>query len=137
MIGTSDVTRLARWKCALAGGIVATVLAPLFPISLATGGGIAGYLRRGDTQEGVVVGGLAGVTSAAIVVGTALALSSVLGTAVPLASRAGTSTPHQLWLLVMVGLFVPSVFAILGAVGGALGVHVLDESDRPPAEPTS
>lgn len=133
---STEKSGLARWHCALAGGIAATIVAPLLPVSLAIGGGLAGYLRGGDTQEGVLIGASAGLCSAAILIGGALFATTVFGVSIP-AIPEGASTEVMLWFGVMVFVFVPSVFAILSGVGGALGVHVLEDSDQHPAEPAS
>jgi hypothetical protein len=132
---SSGSDRLARWQCALAGGIAATVAAPLFPISLAIGGGLAGYLRRGDTREGVLIGAAAGLCSAAVVIGLALFATTVLGVTLPAVPGGGAGTEVRLWFGVMVFVFLPSVFAILSAVGGALGVHVLESPESQQADP--
>jgi len=125
-----SAARLSRWQCVLAGGVVATIIAPLFPISLAVGGGLAGYMRRGDTTEGVLVGGLAGLCCAGIMIGTAMLATTFLGLELPGVPNVGSGVHVQLWYLVMIFLFLPSIFAILSAVGGALGVHVLEDDQQ-------
>jgi hypothetical protein len=132
---STETSGLPRWQCALAGGVVATIVAMLFPISLAIGGALAGYLRGGDTQEGVLVGATAGLCSAAILIGATAFATTVLGVSLPGAPTGSTSTEVLLWLGVMVFVFLPSVFAILSAVGGALGVHVLEEGEQHSPEP--
>lgn len=105
----------------LVGAVVTVVTAPLLPFAAIVGGGVAGYLQRGDVREGAIVGALSGAVAAIpaflvvwFVVGVLLlGLDSLLALATVLA---------VVVLVVVVGYLVGA-----GALGGALGAYLRRE----------
>ncbi|PSP54714.1 hypothetical protein BRC82_09270 [Halobacteriales archaeon QS_1_67_19] len=106
---------------ALVGAVVTVVTAPLLPLAAIVGGGVAGYLQRGDLAAGAKVGAIAGAMAAVpavlfawLVVGffllggaSAFALGSVFAVFV---------------LVAVVGYLVGA-----SALGGAVGAYVRRE----------
>jgi hypothetical protein len=103
-------------------GAVATLLAtPLLPLAPVLGGGLAGYLQRGDLVDGARIGAVAGALAA---VPSFLAVWFVgayltLG-AVHLSQFASA-------LAVATFLGVLGYYLALGGLGGALGAHLRAE----------
>lgn len=123
---TTTVDR-PRWKCALYGGIVGTISLPLFPASVATGGALAGYLREGETLEGVVVGAMAGLIPTIPFTVAALWYIDDIGWRIGIEPGGAFTGFDALYIAVLLLVFIPAVFAILSAVGGALGVHISED----------
>jgi hypothetical protein len=106
---------------ALVGAVATVVTAPLLPFAAIFGGGVAGYLQRGDLEEGAKVGAASGLLAAIpaffvawLVVGfLLLGLDPVL---------ALTSVFALLVFAVVAGYLVAA-----GALGGALGAYVRRE----------
>ena len=113
-----------RWICALLGGAVAIVSLPLFPVSLATGGAVAAYRRKGETREGVIVGALAGLPPTVPVAAGAVYYIDATGWRIGADATGGFTGFDALYILILLLVFVPAIFAVLSAVGGALGVHI-------------
>lgn len=101
------------------GALTTLLTAPILPFAAIVGGGVSGYLQRGDLREGATVGGLAG-------------------------GLAGIPIALLIWFVVGVGLlgYAPpplSVFALAvflvtvaylvgaGALGGAIGAYLRRE----------
>ncbi|MDG5759993.1 DUF5518 domain-containing protein [Natronococcus sp. A-GB1] len=101
-------------------GAVVTVVLSFVPFSPALGGGVAGYLARGESDRTVRVGALAGFLPAAPVLAV---LVFVLGGLI-----AGLLTIGQIGEAIVVGttllltaLLVATLAAALGALGGYVG----------------
>lgn len=105
-------------------GAVVTVVTSFVPLSPVLGGGVPGYLQRGDTREGATVGAISGLFVAVplAILGTLLAAVFAI---VPEGGGAGLG----LFALVFVTiLLVSSVYAVgLSALGGALGAYLARE----------
>jgi len=103
---------------ALVGAVVTLVAAPLLPFAAVAGGGVAGYLQRGDVETGATAGALSGVVAA---VPAFLAVWFV-GAWLLL----GVVHPFGVASLLAVVAFVAVVgyFVVAGAIGGALGAYV-------------
>lgn len=124
---TVEGANYARWYCALLGGLVGSLILPLFPVSLATGGAVGGYLRKGDTREGITVGALAGLPPTVPVAIGALYVIDMTNWRIGVEASGDFTGVDALYIAIILLVFIPAIFAILSAVGGALGVH-LDES---------
>ena len=101
-------------------GAVVTVVLSFVPFSPALGGGVAGYLERGESDRTVSVGALAGFLPAAPVLAV---LVFVLGGLI-----AGLLTIGQIGEAIVVGttllliaLLVATLAGALGALGGYVG----------------
>ncbi|MFC7155452.1 DUF5518 domain-containing protein [Halomarina halobia] len=109
-------------------GAVVTVVLSFVPLSPILGGAVAGYLQRGGRREGASVGALSGVFASLPLVIALLLLSSFL--AVVPALDAVTPAVGAIGVALAVGAFlaVAAVAALLGALGGFLGVYVREET---------
>lgn len=125
--GDSETTDRPRWECALYGGLLGTVSLPLFPVSLATGGALAGYLREGSTVEGLVVGGMAGLIPTVLFTAAALWFVDSEDWRIGVDPGGAFTSFDALYIGLVLLIFIPIIFAIFGAVGGALGVHVSED----------
>ncbi|WP_254543481.1 DUF5518 domain-containing protein [Halomarina pelagica] len=109
-------------------GAIVTVVLSFVPLSPVIGGAVAGYLQRGDRRAGASVGALSGVFASLPLVGALLFLGGVL-TFVPVID---TLTPlvGTVGVALVVGAFlaVALVAALLGALGGFIGVYVRQET---------
>lgn len=102
----------------LVGAAVTVVTAPLLPFAAIVGGGVAGYLQRGDLREGATVGAASGAVASVpafllvwVAVGVLfLGLDSLF---------ALTTVVALVLLAVVVGYLVGA-----GALGGALGAYL-------------
>lgn len=107
---------------ALVGAVVAIVTAPMLPFAAIVGGAVAGYLERGDLDEGARVGAFAGgIAAVPTVLGVFLFGGFLLGVA---------SLSHFAFtpIFVLFGLIlVPVYFLVAGAIGGALGSYLRTE----------
>lgn len=102
----------------LVGAAVTVVTAPLLPFAAIVGGGVAGYLQRGDVREGATVGAVSGAVAS---VPAFLLVWVVVGVLfLGLDSLFALTTVFALVLLaVVVGYLVGA-----GALGGALGAYL-------------
>lgn len=99
-------------------GAVVTAVLSFIPFSPVVGGGVAGYLQRGDAGAGARVGAVAGLIAT-------LPVAVLLGFLVAgfVASGAGFVAG-----IAAVALGVSALFAVaLSALGGYLGVYLADE----------
>ncbi|WP_137284118.1 DUF5518 domain-containing protein [Halorussus salinisoli] len=106
---------------AVVGAIVTVVTAPLLPFAAIVGGGVAGYLQRGDFAEGAKVGAIAGAiaTVPAFLFAWAVVGFVLLGGDPLLA----LSSLFAIFLFVVVALYLVGA----GALGGALAVYLRRE----------
>lgn len=103
---------------ALIGGAVGVVLS-FVPLSTVVGGGVAGYLEGGETEDGLRVGVLAGVIMA-----LPLALFGLLASLFVF----GVGAPISVGGLFLVALLFITVYTVgLGALGGVLGAYLEGE----------
>ena len=117
----------STWMNALIGAAVAVVLAFL-PFSPLLGGGIAGYLERGDVREGAIVGGLAGLL-ATLPVAVLLTLLASFFAIVPMGMGVGGRVGF-VGIIFLVATLVVALYTIgLGVLGGAIGSYVATETD--------
>ncbi|MFC5368370.1 DUF5518 domain-containing protein [Salinirubrum litoreum] len=104
-------------------GAVVTVVTSFVPLSPVLGGGVAGYLQRGDTREGATVGAISGLLVAIplAILGT---LVAALFTIVPEGGGGGL-----LFAFVFLAiLLVSSVYSVaFSALGGVLGAYLARE----------
>jgi hypothetical protein len=108
---------------ALIGGVVSVVLS-FVPFSPVLGGAVAGYLHE---RDGLRVGSVSGLLAA-----VPLALVVVLGVGFfglfAIGPGGGVGVPGGFVLLLLLGVFVAAVYTVaLSAVGGVLGVYLVDE----------
>lgn len=107
-------------------GAVTTVVASFLPFSPAIGGGVAGYLERGESERATSVGALSGLLAAAplLVVLLFLLVGVVVGLTdageIGVAVVAGTATLLGLMVVAVVG-------AGLGAIGGFVGGKLAED----------
>jgi len=127
---------------ALIGGAVAIVTAVVLgPVSSVLGGGVAGYLQRGTTTDGAVVGAASGLVAlvpllllfglfAAIGIAPAIGLFGGFP-AGPMGPPEGFAAGSL--LVGVLFLFVAAIVAVsvvgLGAIGGVAGAYVATETD--------
>lgn len=103
---------------ALVGAVVTLVAAPLLPFAAVAGGGVAGYLQRGDLEMGATAGALAGLVAA---------VPAFLGVwFVGAWLLLGVIHPFGFASVLAVVAFVVVVahFVVAGALGGAIGAYV-------------
>jgi hypothetical protein len=106
---------------ALVGAVVTVVTAPLLPFAAIFGGGVAGYLQRGDLAEGAKVGAISGgVAAIPAFLFAWLVVGFFLLGADPFFALGGL-------FAAMVFVFVVGYLVGAGALGGALGVYVQRE----------
>jgi ABC-type spermidine/putrescine transport system permease subunit II len=111
-------------------GAVVTVVTSVVPLSPVLGGAVAGYLQRGDNEEGATVGALSGVlvTVPLAVIGTLLVALFTI------APQGGGG------LGLVVGVFLLSVLVVglyavsLSVVGGVIGAYLAREYRREKGE---
>lgn len=105
----------------LVGAVVTIVTAPLLPLAAVAGGGVAGYLQRGDVREGAKAGALSGAIAA---VPAFLLVWFVVGFLL-----LGADPFFAFSALFAIALFVVVVGYLVGAgaLGGALGAHLRGE----------
>jgi hypothetical protein len=108
-------------------GAVVTVVLSFTGFSPLLGGGVAGYLQRGDRTEGVRVGAISGAIATVPFLLLAVFVFGVFG----LLAGGGAAEAGAGLLLgfVFVGL-VTAWNVGLGAAGGYLGVYVLREFEQ-------
>lgn len=105
-------------------GAVVTIVTSFLPFSPVLGGAVAGYLQGGTRSEGAKVGGISG----------ALSLLPLLffGFVVVLfltGAGAGDGGVALAFMLLVVGTLAVAYTIGLGALGGYVGVYVLEETD--------
>jgi MFS family permease len=110
-------------------GAVVTVVTSVVPLSPVLGGAVAGYLQRGDTEEGAKIGALSGVlvTLPLAVIGTLLV---ALFTIAPDGGGLGLVIGVFLLSVLVVGLYAVS----LSVVGGVIGAYLAREYRREKSE---
>lgn len=110
-------------------GAVATVVLSFVPFSPVLGGIVAGYLHR---DRGPRVGGLSGLfASVPLVVLIVLALVVMgFGIVVPPGTDGTVVLVGFLLFVVLVALLVAAFNVVLGAVGGVLGVALVERAER-------
>ena len=103
-------------------GAAVTLVTSFLPFSPVIGGAVAGYLQREDTRAGAKVGALSGLlyAAAAGLFVVPFLLFVFLGAELP-----GTG----LALVVGIAGLLAVISAGLGALGGVIGVYVLDETE--------
>ena len=105
----------------LIGAVVTIVTAPLLPLAAIAGGGVAGYLQRGDIGEGAKIGALSGAIAA---IPAFLLVWFVFGFLL-----FGVDPFFALSIVFTIVLFVVVVGYLVGAgaLGGALGAYLRRE----------
>ena len=103
-------------------GAVATIGLSFTGISPVLGGALAAYLDGGDTENGLRVGALSGLI-ASIPVGAILVIALLF---LPLTGDLGVAVGGFLIVVVIVAIGVGYTVA-LSALGGAIGVYLVDE----------
>lgn len=127
-MGTRKRTSRDLWVNALIGAVVTAVLSML-PFSPLLGGGVAGYLQKGDDRTGVRVGALSGALAVIPVV--ALLVLFVGGLAVVTVANGGVRSGIFFWFLLLVVFFFAVVYTVgLSAVGGFVGAALARENAR-------
>jgi|GEM_PF-557057 len=105
-------------------GAVVTIVTSFLPFSPVLGGAVAGYLQGGTRTEGAKIGGISGAISLLPMLFFGFIVVLFLFGAAP--SEGGIAF---VFLLLVVGTFVVAYTIGLGALGGYIGVYVLDETD--------
>lgn len=110
-------------------GAVVTVLTSFVPVSPVIGGAVAGYLQQ---RDGPTVGALSGVFAAIPLVAVfglfLAAFAAFLGFGTPTGLFAIPPVFGLLGLLLLFAVLVV-ISALLGALGGLLGVYLYEETD--------
>ncbi|WP_276299582.1 DUF5518 domain-containing protein [Halorussus lipolyticus] len=106
---------------ALVGAVATVLTAPLLPLAAIFGGGVAGYLQRGDLAEGAKVGAISGAIAA-------IPASLLAWVVVGLVLLGGDP------FFALTSIFAVFIFVFLvgylvgaGALGGALGAYLRRE----------
>lgn len=103
---------------ALIGAAVGIVLS-FVPLSPALGGGVAGYLEGGDSDDGLRVGAIAGVVMALPLAFLGLVVSMFFF---------GVGAPVGVGVLFVLALVLLALYTVgLGALGGIVGASLEDE----------
>jgi Na+/proline symporter len=104
-------------------GAVVTVVTSFVPLSPVLGGGVAGYLQRGDTRAGAYVGAISG-----LLVAIPLAILGTLVAAVVTIAPEGGGGAVLFALVFLTILLVSSVYSVaFSALGGVLGAYLARE----------
>jgi hypothetical protein len=104
-------------------GAVVTVVTAFVPLSPLLGGTLAGYLQRGDSREGAVVGALSGLF-VAVPFAVLLTLVAAVFVIAP-GPRAGLGLVAGVFL---VGLLLSLLYTVpFSAAGGVVGAYVARE----------
>jgi len=106
-------------------GALVTVVLSFTGFSPLLGGGVAGYLQRGDRSEGARVGALSGAIATVPFVLLLMFVVGIFG--LFLAGGGLTEAGLGLAFGVVVFVFALAWNVALGAIGGYLGVYVLAE----------
>lgn len=107
---------------ALVGAVVAIVAAPLLPFAAIVGGGVAGYLQRGDLEAGARVGAFAGAIAAIPAVVGVFVFGGFMFGITPLSGFAVAPV-----FVVFALVVVPVYYLVAGGVGGAVGSYLRAE----------
>ena len=103
---------------ALIGAAVGIVLS-FVPLSPALGGGVAGYLEGGESDDGLRVGAIAGVVMALPLAFLGLVVSTFFF---------GVGAPVGVGILFLLALVFLALYTVgLGALGGIVGASLEDE----------
>lgn len=103
---------------ALIGAAVGIVLS-FVPLSPALGGGVAGYLEGGESDDGLRVGAIAGVVMALPLAFLGLVVSTFF---------LGVGAPVGLGVLFLLALVFLALYTVgLGALGGIVGASLEDD----------
>lgn len=109
-------------------GAAVTVVLSFTAFSPILGGGVAGYLQRGERSDGLRVGALSG----AIATIPFLLLIALFGSLLFSGSTigGGVGIPGGFVILVLFGVVFALVWTVvLSAIGGYLGVYIATETD--------
>ncbi|MFQ3318216.1 MAG: hypothetical protein ACI8UR_000232 [Natronomonas sp.] len=107
---------------ALIGALISAITVFFIPFSPVFGGGIAGYLEGGDTNDGLKVGGLAGLVAAIPLFFIAVIVALFMMGMMMHRGILGVAL-LGIVLLVFSALYVVG----LSTLGGAIGVYVKNE----------
>jgi hypothetical protein len=107
-------------------GAVTTAVLGFVPLSPVLGGLAAGYLRRGDRDAGLGVGGLSGLLAALPVVAVLVAV--IVGLLAGTGGGAVAGVVFAAGTVAVALLFVLLFSVALGALGGLLGVELADRA---------
>lgn len=119
------------WVDALIGAVV-TVLTAFIPFSPVLGGGVAGYLHRGDDRAALKVGALAGLLASVPVL--AIFGLIVLVVFVGVAVTGEVAVPLLVvGVMLVLALFVLAYTVVLSAVGGVIGRALARRERQGPA----
>ena len=116
-------------------GAIVTVVTSFVPISPVLGGLVAGYLQKGERMDGARVGGLSGlVVSAPIALLFVSLIIGLFGVSTEVGAGFGAG-------LVAVALAIAAIVAVLymvvlSAIGGYIGVYLVDEREQAEDEQT-
>ncbi|QLD88347.1 DUF5518 domain-containing protein [Natronomonas salina] len=103
---------------ALIGAAVGIVLS-FVPLSPVLGGGVAGYLEGGDSDDGLRVGAIAGVVMSLPLAFLGLVVSTFFF---------GVGAPVGVGVLFLLALVFLALYTVgLGALGGLIGASLEDE----------
>lgn len=105
-------------------GAVVTIVTSFLPFSPVLGGAVAGYLQGGTRTEGAKIGGISGAISLLPMLFFGFVVMLFLFGAAP--AEGGIAFA---FLLLVAGTFVVAYTIGLGALGGYVGVYVLEETD--------
>lgn len=108
-------------------GAVVTVVLSFTAFSPLLGGGVAGYLQRGDRAGGIRIGALSGVLAAVPLLLLFLLVGFVFtGTMI----GGGMGVPGRFVVVLVVGVILALVWTVgLSAIGGYLGVYIASETE--------
>jgi hypothetical protein len=109
------------------GGIVTIITAWFVPFAAVLGGAIAGYLQRGDTRDGAIVGAISGVIA---LVPFAFLLLFAGGIVLQFAPVAVPEASGVFAVFLLLAFISGVVYLVgFGALGGIVGVYVATETD--------
>jgi len=105
-------------------GAVVTIVTSFLPFSPVLGGAVAGYLQGGTRTEGAKIGGISGAISLLPMLFFGFIVMLFLFGIAP--AEGGIAF---VFLLLVAGTFAAAYTIGLGALGGYVGVYVLEETD--------
>lgn len=109
-------------------GAVVTIVLSFTTISPVLGGGVAGYLQRGDRSEGVRIGAISGAIAALPFLVLFFLFGGFILPGTMMGDGMGIPGGFVLFLFVML-VFALAWTVGLSALGGYLGVYVATETD--------
>lgn len=118
------------WVDALVGAVV-TVVTAFIPFSPVLGGGVAGYLHRGEDREALRVGALAGLLASVPLLAIVSLVFLVLFVGIVVSGEVAAPL-FVVAVLLVIALFVVAYTVVLSAVGGVVG-RALGEREAQPA----